>query len=62
VASAWFEIPQHFPIHGQSCYVRRMDFWESFEAEWDEAAAEFILLNGYRMPWYSVSRWKPYSE
>lgn len=58
MAKIWFEIPFDFPVDGQEVYVRRMDFWNAFAAEWDETAAEFILPNGYRMPWYAASRWK----
>lgn len=56
--SEWKNIPQHFPIDGDEVYARRMDFWESFECTWEVATQEFVLPNGYRMPWWTIARWK----
>ena len=58
MANIWKRIPWEFPIDGQEVWVRRMDFWDSFSATWDESATEFVIEEGYRIPWYEISRWK----
>lgn len=62
MAKLWFDIPPEFPIDGQQVWVRRYNLWTSFLAEWDATAAEFVTLEGYRMPWYLAGKWKVYVE
>lgn len=61
MAKVWHSIPAEFPEDQQEVWVRRLDFWDAFRAVWDEDPAEFVLAIGYRMPWYTVARWKVYT-
>lgn len=59
MATHWNSLPPTWPIHGQVCVCRRVNYWESFEAEYDAERAVFIFDGGQECPWWVVATWKP---
>jgi len=57
--SPWQDILAVQPLDTQVVWVRRLMVEIPYLATWDDAAATFTFSNGWIIPWYYISKWRP---